>query len=91
MKRPSPSTNRLIFAWTWAVFGVIGLVQYGYIIATTPGMLEKVLKTPIAASIPVLFAASIYANFTTDLDRAEGKKREEQEKNQGDKKDEPTQ
>lgn len=88
MKRPSPSTNRLILAWSWATFGVAGLLQYAYIIATTPGMLEKVLGTPFAASIPILFAASIYANFTTDLDRAEGKKREEQDKNQGDKTDE---
>lgn len=79
MKRPSPRTNRLILAWGWFIFGVGGLIQFGWLLITDPALLEKTLKTPLAASIPILFAASIYANFTTDLDRAEGKKREEKE------------
>ena len=78
MRKPSPRVSRLILAWSWFAFGVLGLIQYAYLIATTPGMWQKVLTTPIAASIPVLFAASIYANFTTDLDRAEGKEQEGQ-------------
>jgi len=82
LRRPSPYTKRLILAWGWAAFGIIGLLQFGYWLIVTPGAWEKTISTPIAASIPILFAASIYANFTTDLDRAEGKKREEEEKDE---------
>lgn len=60
-----------VLAWCWFAFGVLGLLQFVWWVLTEPGALEKTLTTPIAASIPVLFAISVYANFVGHLSAAE--------------------
>lgn len=60
----------LISGYCWATFGVFGLAQYAWWMVTTPGAWEKTISTPIAASIPILFVISVYANYSTDMDRA---------------------
>lgn len=70
--KKSRARRARIMAVVWSVFGVVGLVQYGYHIATTPGAWEKMLSTPIAASIPILFVISIAANVHGALAEASG-------------------
>lgn len=60
----------LIAAGCWAAFGVIGLIQFAYWLATTPGAWDRTISTPIAASIPILFTISIAANIHASLAEA---------------------
>lgn len=42
--------------WGWVVFGVLGLIDYAI-----RGDISQLWKVPIAGSIPVVFALSVYA------------------------------
>lgn len=60
-----------IAAICWSIFGIFGLAQYGYYLATTPGAWDKMLRTPIVNSIAVLFIVSIAANIHAALSDTE--------------------
>lgn len=66
VKKPSKRITRLALAYGWVIFGVAGITEYlGW--WDMPFLQQK-----IANSIPILFAISVYANYSTDKDRAEG-------------------
>jgi hypothetical protein len=50
-------------AAVWLVIGLVGVAQFAYLLVTNPHILQQTLETPIAASIPVLYFISVYANL----------------------------
>lgn len=66
MTLPSKRVQRLLLAYGWVAFGIAGITEY-------LGWWDMpFLHAKIANSIPIIFLISVYANFSTDKDRAEG-------------------